>query len=1059
MRYLDIIIEMKNFSPSANIEYGVTGNAKYIITPNAQRVAGEIVNQYQAGIHSFTIIGTYGTGKSCFLLKLEQDLIGSNSEATLFKSPRLFAPSVGGVDILNIVGEYSSLEQLLLNKLSKKVKGETALEMLKSYYARLKRQNVLLVIVIDEFGKLLEHAAKNEVERELFFIQQLAEFANMPERNILLLATLHQNFSSYASKLTLTQKNEWTKVKGRFKEVVFAEPVEQLLYLAAETLDNQNTAVKAQSDSLYALAIKCKLILQTLNKETMQKLYPLDAFSAVVVTKAIQKYGQNERSLFSFLNSNGFNALRNFRPGPNRTYNLSIVYDYLVANFHSYLTDANTDSMGWRAIIVAIERVETVNWHNAQLLRDALKTVKAIGLLNLLGGAGFSMPKEELALYMQQAMSVDKGESLLDELIRLRIIRYAEYKKRFILFEGTDLNIEEEIIKAKAIVPIPSNPVDALREVFNELAVPAKAHLYNTGTPRYFEYVLNNSPLDLIPVGEIDGFIELIFSTNGNEIEGVRNFSINCENALIFAVFNQTKSLIEHLHKMQVYDYIVEKVLIDKTDKIALREITNLKSYEHSLLIKGLKESLFSYDGRVVWLYKGKEKKIKSQRDFNNLLSQVCRDVYPLTPIICNELINRHKLSGNISAARAKYLQALTNESDKEDFGFDKGKCPPEKTIYYTLLKTTGLHKNGEFADKPNSDGMMSLWNACENFLYNTQEKPRKISELIKLLSEKPYKIKMGVLDFWIPTYLYIKRLDYSLFGNDGVYIPEVNMEFFELLKKYPSEYSIKAYAEDGVKIKFYNQYRRFINVSEKQKIKGDKFIETIKPFFFFYSRLNDYAKHTRKFDHVTTLRFRDVLARAQDPEKTFFEDLPEALGYNKDSLDKEDFVENYCTLIQTAVRELRSCYDSLIDRIEAQLIDRFELQEYEYSEYIIEVRDRLSNIKVHLLSDKQRDFYNHVMAEFKTRQEWYQSVCYAAIDQPLERLRDDQEEQLIDNIVYLFRECEMHSLVSEAMSFHVDDEKKKHSKELESRIEKILTDDVNLNIYVLMNLLKKKIE
>lgn len=1049
---------MKNYSPSANIESGVTGYEKYVITPNVQKVTGEIVGQYQAGIHSFTIIGTYGTGKSCFLLKLEQDLIGFDSEALLIKSPKVLA-SVSGVDILNIVGEYSSLEQLLIDKLNKKANGDTAIEMLCNYYNRLKKQNKLLVIAIDEFGKLLEHAAKNEVEKELYFMQQLAEFVNMPERNILLLTTLHQNFSSYASKLNSIQKNEWTKVKGRFQEVVFAEPVEQLLYMAAESLNNEVAEANTQAYSIYAMALKCKLIVPTLKEETMRRLFPLDAFSAVILTKAIQKYGQNERSLFSFLNANGSHALRNFEPTSTCTYNLSIVYDYLVANFHSYLSDANVDSMGWRAILVAIERVETADWKTAQSLENALKTIKAIGLLNIFGEAGFSMPKKELVDYMKQAMSIDIAENLLNELIRLRIIRYAEYKARFILFEGTDVNIEDEIIKASAIVPIPINIVDSLREIISNHIVPVKSYYYHSGTPRYFEYMLYDTPLDVIPVGEVDGFIELIFSTNQNKAEEVRNFSASCEHALIFAVFNHTDSFVLHLHKIQVYDYIAEKVLIDKSDNIALREISNLKSYEHSLLKKELKESLFSYNGQVVWFYKGNEMKIKSQRDFNALLSHVCGDVYPLTPIISNELINRHKLSGSISAARIKYLQALIGESEKDDFGWDKEKCPPEKTIYYTLLKMTGLHKDGEFAEMPTADSIMPLWNACETFLRSTQDKSRKISDLIKMLSEKPYKVKMGVLDFWVPTYLYMKRLDYSLFGSNGMYIPEVNMEFFDLLKKHPSDFSIKAYAEDGVKIRFYNQYRRFINMSEDEKIKGDKFIETIKPFFSFYSRLNDYAKHTRKFDNITTLRFRDVLAKAKDPEKTFFEDLPEALGYEKTPLDNEIFVKNYCNLIQKAVRELRSCYKALIDRIEGQLIERLELQEYEYSDYVIEIRHRLSHIKEHLLSDKQHDFYNHIMTEFDNRQEWYQSIAYAALDQPLERLKDDQEEQLIDNIVYLFRECEKHSVVSEAMSFQVNAEERKRSKELEAKIENLLSEDVNLNIYVLMNLLKKKMK
>lgn len=1049
----------KSFSLSANIENGTGGDSRYIVTPNVEKVVREIVCQYQAGIHSFSIIGTYGTGKSCFLLNLEQDLLGTNSHRVLVKNPRVLA-RVSGFEIINIVGEYKPLEQLLASKLSKKAGGGDAMEMLRNYYHCLKKQNRMLVVVVDEFGKVLEHAAKNEIEKELYFMQQLAEFANAAERNILLLTTLHQNFSAYAQRLATAQKNEWIKVKGRFQEVVFAEPIEQLLYLVAESVEGSPADNRNQAHALFVIAKECRFVSPTLQEATISKLYPLDVFSAMTITKAIQRYGQNERSLFSFLNAQGANSLGKFQPTATNTYNMSVAYDYLVANFHSYLMDANADSMGWSAIRIAIERVESDDWSSSAEMRAAVRTVKAIGLLNIFGGAGFSMNKSQLVTYMQLAMDIPQAEDIIDGLLRHRIIRYAEYKQRFILFEGTDINIEEEIAKASTIVPLPVSPVDSLRAVFNSRVAPVKAYYYHSGTPRYFEYVLYDNPLEITPPkGEVDGYVELIFSTAGDIDEQVRSASEACGHAIVFAVFHRTEALIAHLHKIQVYQYIIDSVLIDKSDKVALREVDNLKAYERSLLNKELKEGLFSYDSKVSWFYKGERRHINSQRDFNVLLSDVCKDVYPLTPIINNELINRHKLSGNISAARVKYLQALTTEADKEDLGWEKDKFPPEKTIYYTLLKTTGLHNNGQFADAPSSEGIKTLWDACEDFMRSTQEKPRKVSELIKILSERPYKIKMGVLDYWIPTYLYIKRLDYSLFGSNGAYIPDVNMEFFDLLKKHPSDFAVKAYAEDGVKMEFYNQYRKFINAGESREIKGDKFIETIKPFFFFYNHLNDYAKHTRKFDHVTTLRFRDVLARAKDPEKTFFEDLPEALGYDKALLPGAGFIANYCNIIQKAVRELRSCYRLLIDRIEGQLIERLELQEYEYEGYIVEIRHRLSHIKEHLLSGKQRDFYNHAIAEFDNRQEWYQSICYAALDQPLERLRDEQEEQLIDNIVFLFRECEKHSVVSEAMTFRVGEEERKRSNELETKIEGMLTGDNNLNIYALMNVLKRRMK
>ena len=96
------------------------------------------------------------------------------------------------------------------------------------------------LIVVDEFGKFLEYAAKESPEEELYFIQQLAEFANSPDLPILFITTLHQPFEDYALTLIKTQKKEWDKVKGRLIEISFNEPVEQLLFLASERISQKS---------------------------------------------------------------------------------------------------------------------------------------------------------------------------------------------------------------------------------------------------------------------------------------------------------------------------------------------------------------------------------------------------------------------------------------------------------------------------------------------------------------------------------------------------------------------------------------------------------------------------------------------------------------------------------------------------------------------------------------------------------------------------------------------------------------------------------------------------
>ena len=676
----------KGFSLSANIEEGFPANVQYVVTPNGQRAAQSIIDDFHSGIHSFTIIGTYGTGKSSFLLALETDMSRINKEKRLLNPKKL--SETADFEILNIVGDYSELSTLLGRKLNVDGHSQSILDELKAYYNRLKSQNKFLLIVVDEFGKVLEHAAKNNPEQELYFLQKLAEFVNVPTRDVLFLTTLHQNFSSYAKGLTEAQK--------RFKEISFVEPVEQLLFLASSQLpQKQHDCRNRQSFDLYQLAIETRIVSSAFTEESANQLYPLDAFSAFAITAAMQRYGQNERSLFTFLNNQGHNSLMEFRPQENLTYHLGMVYDYVNYNFYSYLKDANADSMSWSSMQVSIERVEGIGLESTVQLNDAINIVKAIGLLNLFGIASFQLNDKQMAVYAQRAMGVSNALELIEKLIRMKIVRFASYKNRLMLFEGTDIDIELEIQKAGAMVSRPSSFIDDLRCFINNRVSPVKAHCFHYGTPRYFEYEVREEPLDMLPTGDTDGFIELIFSPKPNTLEEIKTYSReNTEHAIIYAYFNNTEEIIEHLYKIKKYEYILEKVLIDKkADYVAYDEIAKLKEHEEDVLNKNITENLFAYKNRVIWVFNGEQRKVSSLKEFNELLSEVCNVVYSKSPVMKNELFNRHKLSSPISMARKNFLTALIEHYNEEDLGFPQDKFPPEKTIYYSLLKNTGLHQ------------------------------------------------------------------------------------------------------------------------------------------------------------------------------------------------------------------------------------------------------------------------------------------------------------------------------------------------------------------------------
>lgn len=72
------------YTPSINIAQTIFDPNSYIVTQNAIKVIGNIVNSFNAGVHSFNIIGSYGTGKSNFILALE-DSLKNNSKILITK--------------------------------------------------------------------------------------------------------------------------------------------------------------------------------------------------------------------------------------------------------------------------------------------------------------------------------------------------------------------------------------------------------------------------------------------------------------------------------------------------------------------------------------------------------------------------------------------------------------------------------------------------------------------------------------------------------------------------------------------------------------------------------------------------------------------------------------------------------------------------------------------------------------------------------------------------------------------------------------------------------------
>ena len=549
----------------------------------------------------------------------------------------------------------------------------------------------------------------------------------------------------------------------------------------------------------------------------------------------------------------------------------------------------------------------------------------------------------------------------------------------------------------------------------------------------------------------------------------------------MYAYFKKAEQIIDHVWQLDKLAYVQND--IDSKDNVAQKEIKALIAHEQELLNTSVLNALFNYNTDVVWVYRGEVIDISSKAAFTKCLSVICDQVYCDTPVYINEMVNKHKPSSAISTARVNFLAHLLDNGAEENLGFEDGKFPPEKTIYLTLLRNTGIHRRmgrEYLLGEPRVESFMPLWNVCEAFLDSTREKPRKLGELIKILRSRPFKLKQGVIDLWLPTFLIIKKNDYSLYNDTGVYIHTITREVLDIMQKSPAGFSIKAFNVEGVKLDLFSKYREALGIIQDAEFTADSLIETIKPFLIFYKKLNKYAKQTKRLDK-TTVKFRAALASAKDPEKTFFDDLPRALGFKDAEIAHNDEVlRRYVELLQKAIRDLRMCYSNLINRLERVLVEELGLKSKEYASYKAELENRYSSIKTYLLTERQRIFLTRILAQNTDRVTWYQSLAYVVLDKQLESMMDEEEAYLIDNLVHSFKELLKYAElsnkgltsddnffrfemiandgVSTQQVIQLSTTKAEQAKALETRINELLSGDSDIDAYALLSIIKKRL-
>jgi hypothetical protein len=1077
---------MAEFKISTNIDRDANASINYIVTKNANEVYDRIIHNYGRGQSSFSIIGSYGTGKSTFLWAFEKHIKGS----TIFSNPvNGEFKGIKQFEFVRIIGELTSFKERFcqifeITEYSKSSNKIILSNFLKKY-VELEKRKTALILLVDEFGKHLEYIAKYNPD-EMYFIQELAEFCNDNKKKILCITTLHPNISVYSKGLSKAQRNEWDKVRGRLIDIAFDEPVEQLLFFAAQRLKENklpldkkkffNNTIKSIKDSnLLGKAISSKSF-------ELNDLFPLDPLAADILTKSLQRYGQNERSLFTFLESpeliKKINSLTFF--------SVSDCFDYLTENLSSEIQDGekNPFKPQWNAAIISLEKAENIFEKD---FINASKIIKTICLINIFSNSIGKLDVDFLTKYSLNIIDTSNAQVIIEKLIEKRIIKFSNHRNKLNFINGTDVDIEQELINAAKFIDTDYDLVSRLESYFEFAIIPAKRIQYTFGTPRFFSFRFT-SEIDIQkPKGEIDGFINLIFTKKKIE-KTIRDIAEQNLPNQIFVLFKEIDQIAETIFEIDKINYVIKKY---SDDKIAIRILNEEKLFRTNKLKNIVEDAMFDSNSNVTWIWNNvidknnnSKRKINSYRELNKLLSDASEATFRNTPIYLNEMVNKEYLSSPILTARKALIRHLINNSNEKDLGFDETHFPPEKTIYLSLIKKTGIYRfenNQAYFTNPTDKTFLPIWNKSVEFLYKSQDSKLPIIEFYEEFKTDDLKLKQGFIDFWVAIFLVIKKEDYSLYYEDGEYIPHLTSEVMDLIYKQPAKYFIKGLTSKGVKSDYLNFYKELVEYNSSN-IAGlqSSYITIYGNFLKFYRSLEDYSKKTKTIS-AKAIGVRDAIALAKDPESALFTNIPESLGYygvGKYDIKTNDFLID----LQAAIREIRSSYDQLITTIETEIATLLNIKYQNFLVFKNDLINMFGSINKNLIANDQlRLFYTRVVSPLDIKKTYWESICDATINKKLDKITDDEFPILISRLKENFRTlldlADIHQMnipsdqevyqisiidkmgILTPKKIIVTPKQAKESKILEKNIESLLGGNSEINRIALLKILEKEIK
>jgi hypothetical protein len=870
-------------------------------------------------------------------------------------------------------------------------------------------------LIIDELGKNLEFAAYNAGAEDLYLLQQLTELPRDEHYPVYLLGILHQAFTEYGQRLAAVQRNEWAKIQGRFEDIPFIESAGQMVRLIGQVIDRSKAesfhcAISNRATEWFE-KLESIATTENLTPEDLGAVYPLHPLAALVLPMLCAKYGQNDRSLFTFLTSSEPYSFQNFLEEETvnghlpATLKLDRVYDYFV--------EAAGMGFGSRPNLQRWVEIQNLIADARHLDEDYRRVLKTIGTLNLVTTTGAVKATPELVTLAlcdspNDEEQQQKWDDIIDRLLRRNIITHRRLWDELRLWEGSDFNVDAEVA---ALTEQERSPLASLlAETYPLKPLVAQRHSYKTGTLRYFERRYVDAAEDLAKLrcnsNDTDGLIacwldeELSLEPPAETADG-KPLIVLCATKL--GVLRIQALEFAALEKIQTNAAQLQ------TDAVARREVQYRLFHTKRLLDESLSQAFDVAVNRNPCWIQGERETILHATEFNAKLSEVCDKVYNKTPILWNELINRRELTSQGAKARRELIEGMLGRSDKERLGLDGYR--PEVAMYYSLLEETKIHRQEEqdwgFYPPHKKSGLWTVWQAIEEFCFQAKEKQQSLDKLYQHLEAPPYGVKQGAIPVLLAAVLLYHIDDVGVY-KDGTFIPILGAEHFELLVKDAARFAVKYFEITGLRSQVFKELEAVLKSPKSRMPAGVRNVTVLavaKPLFQFVKKLPAYTRNTKRLS-LEAQAVLKTLQQAQEPDELLFTSLPQACGLPPIGTGEADDGTTAKTLrkkLVQALHEIQTAYDCLLSECKARLHDAFGVSVNE-AKLREELRVRSRSLKGQYVERMLRSFTLAATDETKTDSEWLEALVMIVADKPAESWTDEDVTRFEINLSDLSR-------------------------------------------------------